>query len=291
MLNEFVGLSTRMFSWVPDKYPEIFKGLTLVLPKSGINFPIRNYASFICMSALIGYLLGLVFTLFLLFQMNISVFLLPMMIIFLPVMIGLMFFLVLYFYPYQKTLSRRTSIDTNLPFVIAHMGSIASSGIPPSAVFKLLANFKEYDALAEEMKKIVRNMEVFGMDPLSAMREVAKRTPSEKFKQTLLGFVSTIEGGGDLKVYLRIMGEQALFTWRIKREKYLQQLSAYAEFYTGLLIAAPLFLISLFSVMNMIEPNLGGFGILQLMRISIYAFIPVLNIAFLIFLNTTQVEI
>lgn len=290
MLEEFVGLSTRMFSWVPDRYPEIFKGLTLVIPKSGIGLPARNYASLATMSSLTGYFLGLTFTLVLLLRMNVSILLLPMIIIFFPIIAGLIVFLALYFYPYQRAMSRRTSIDTNLPFAIAHMGSIAASGVPPSAVFKLLAKFEEYDALAEEMRKIARNMEVFGMDPLTSMREVAKRSPSEKFRQLLLGVVSTIESGGDLKLYLKIMGEQALFTWRIKRQKYLQQLSAYAEFYTGLLIAAPLFLISLFSVMNMIEPNLGGFGILQLMRISIYVFIPTLNVAFIAFLNTTQVE-
>jgi flagellar protein FlaJ len=197
---------------------------------------------------------------------------------------------VVLFYPYQKVLSRARSIDTNLPFAIAHMGAIASSGIPPSSIFKLLAEFQEYDVLAEEMKKIVRNIEVFGLDPMSAMREVAMRTPSEKFKQLLLGLVSTIQGGGDLKTYLKNAGEQTLFTWRMRRQKYLQQLSAYAEFYTGLLIAAPLFIISLFSVMYMIQPELAGFDILTLMRLSIYLLVPFLNLGFLIFLQTTQIE-
>jgi flagellar protein FlaJ len=200
-------------------------------------------------------------------------------------------FIIGYFYPIQLAASRRAKIETNLPFVVAHMGAIASSGIPPSAVFKLLSKFKEYDVLAEEMEKIVTNIEVFGLDPVTAMKEVAKRTPSEKFKQILLGFASTIESGGSLKVYLKNMSEQTLFHWRMKREKYLQQLSTYAEFYTGILIAAPLFIISLFSIMNMIEPNLGGVGILQLMRLSIYLLIPILNIAFIFFLSATQVEI
>jgi flagellar protein FlaJ len=171
------------------------------------------------------------------------------------------------------------------------MGAIASSGVPPTAIFKLLAEFREYDVLAEEMEKITRNIEVFGLDPMTAMREVAKRTPSEKFKQLLLGLATTIEGGGDLKTYLKNAGEQSLFTWRTRRQKYLQQLSTYAEFYTGLLISAPLFLIALFSVMYMIQPQVAGFDILQLMKISVYLVIPSLNIAFLAFLQITQVEI
>lgn len=290
MLDIYVGLATRIFGWVPDKYQDLFKGLTTVLPKSGINLPTRNYAAVISLTAFLGYFVGIALTLALISIVQFSIFVLPVVILFFPLMFALLVFLGMYTYPYQSALTRKTKIDTNLPFALAHMGSVAASGIPPSAIFKLLANFEEYGELAKEMKKIARNMEIFGMDPMSAVREVAKRTPSEKFKQILLGIVSTIEGGGDLKTYLQVMGEQTLFTWKNKREKYLQQLSAYAEFYTGLLIAAPLFIISLFSVMNMIEPNLGGYSILQLMRMSIYILIPLLNLGFIMFLNTTQVE-
>lgn len=290
MLDLYVTISSKSFGWVTDKYSEIFKGLAQVIPKGGINLPHRNYIAVACFTSLLAYLLGIVFSIFLISAIKLSIFVIPAVIIFLPLMFGVFTFVIMYTLPYQFAMSRKKSIDTNLPFAIAHMGSIATSGIPPSAIFKLLGNFDEYGILAQEMQKIVRNMEIFGMDPMSAIREVAKRTPSEKFKQILLGFVSTIESGGDLKTYLKVMGEQTLFTWKNKREKYLQQLSAYAEFYTGLLIAAPLFLVSLFSVMNMIEPNLGGFSILVLMRLSIYIAIPLLNIGFLLFLKTTQVE-
>lgn len=290
MLGFYVGLATRLFGWVPDKYAEVFRGLDTSLPKSGIGIPVRNYAAVICLTSVIGYFIGIALTLLLVSYVEFSMLVLPAVILFFPIMFAIVVFMFMYYYPFQKSMSRRKSIDTNLPFALAHMGSIATSGIPPSAIFKLLSDFEEYGVLAEEMQKVVRNMEVFGMDPMSAIRGVAKRTPSEKFKQILLGFVSTIEGGGDLKTYLQVMGEQTLFTWKNKREKYLQQLSAYAEFYTGLLIAAPLFLISLFSVMNMIEPNLGGYSILLLMRLSIYIIIPLLNVGFLMFLKTTQVE-
>jgi len=128
------------------------------------------------------------------------------------------------------------------------------------------------------------------MDPISAVKQVAATTPSESLKELLTGFVTTTESGGDVKVFLANAGKQALFEWRTKRKRFIGQLSTYAEFYTGILIAAPLFIISLFSVMNMISGKVAGFGILQLMKISIYAAIPLLNIGFLLFLHITQVE-
>jgi flagellar protein FlaJ len=291
MIDSYQKLALKSFGWIPDRYPELFIGVGESLPKSGLAIPTRNYVSIICLLSFIGFLFGIVIAVFLNFYLKLNVFTGFGLAVFFPIILGIIVFFIGYSYPIQQVMSRRANIDTNLPFAIAHIGAIVASGIPPSAVFKLLAKFKEYDILAEEMRKIVTNMEVFGLDPVSAMREVAKRTPSEKLKQLLFGFVSTIESGGDLKIYLRNMGEQNLFNWRMKRQKYIQQLSTYAEFYTGLLIAAPLFIISLFSVMNMIEPNLGGFGILQLMKLSIYILIPLLNIGFIVFLHSTQVEI
>lgn len=291
MMNFYQKIAIKFFSWFPEKYPELFRELNSLMPKSGITLSKKTYNSIIVFTSFIAIFFGLILTIFLNSFLKLNIFSMTILIIFLPILLGIIVFLAGYFYPIQKVISRRVSIETNLPFVIAHMGAIASSGIPPSSVFKLLSKFKEYDVLAEEMEKIVINMEVFGLDPISAMKEVAKRTPSEKLKQILLGLVSTIESGGSLKFYLRNMGEQTLFQWRNKRQKYIQQLSTYAEFYTGIFIAAPLFIISLFSIMNMIEPNIGGFGILQLMKLSIYALLPILNIGFIIFLITTQVEI
>jgi len=291
-MTSFYGkIALSIAGWFVESFEDIFKPLNKDLPKAGISMPKRVYDAIIVFNSFIAYLISLVIVILSFFILKYNPFSFIIYIIFIPLLTFIAVFTIGYFYPIQLAASRRAKIETNLPFVVAHMGAIASSGIPPSAVFKLLSKFKEYDVLAEEMEKIVTNIEVFGLDPVTAMKEVAKRTPSEKFKQILLGFASTIESGGSLKIYLKNMSEQTLFHWRMKREKYLQQLSTYAEFYTGILIAAPLFIISLFSIMNMIEPNLGGVGILQLMRLSIYLLIPILNVAFIFFLSSTQVEI
>ena len=291
MLDGYKKFAVNYFSWISRKYPEVLKIVESTIPKSGINISPENYISCVCLAVIIGYFISLTVAtiiIFMLFEFNVLVS--TLLIVFIPFIAGVMIFIMGIFYPYQKVSSRNRNIETNLPFALSHMGAIASSGVPPTAIFKLLADFKEYEVLAEEMEKIVRNIDVFGLDPVSAMREVAKRTPSAKFKQLLLGVASTIEGGGNLKTYLRETGQQSLFTWRARREKYLQRLSAYAEFYTGLLIAAPLFLISLFSVMHMIQPQIGGYDILELMRISIYLIVPSLNMFFIAFLHITQVE-
>jgi len=289
MVN-FNSLADSMFGWVVDRYGEYFAVVKTSLPKADIYVTFRTYMSIVFMTASIAYVSTLFALVLALRLIDVSLLMKAAYMIFVPFLVALAAVVMLVFYPYQKVMDRRKSIETNFPFVLTHMGAVAESGVPPYVIFKLISQFDEYGEVAAEMRKIVRNMENFGLDPLKAVKEVAERTPSDKLKQMLLGFVTTTESGGDVKVYLKGAGEQALFDWRMKRERYLQQLDAYAEFYTGIMIAAPLFIVALFAVMNMIQPTVAGFDILFLTKASIYGGIPMLNLAFLAFLQGTEVE-
>ena len=191
-------------------------------------------------------------------------------------------------YPFHLLTSKRGSIEGNMPFAINHMAAISASGVPPLVMFKLLTSIPEYGEISNESKRIVRNVETFGMDAVSAMRNVANRTPSQEFRQFIYGIISSIETGGDLKKYLENSAKEALFGYRLKREKYLQTLSTYADFYTAVLIAAPLFFVSVLSVMSLIGGEIFGLSIPSAMRIGIYAMIPLMNIMFLLFIHYTQ---
>jgi len=285
------GYATALFGTVADMYEKSFQGLKETLVKADIKIAYRTYMSVSILTTAIVYIaaaVGIVILSQLLLKPSAIMFV--YYIIFIPVLTAVMCFLMFNFYPSQRVSSRRKSIEVNLPFVLTHMGAIAESGVPPQMIFKLMSQFREYGEISKEMGKIVRNIDMFGIDPLTAIKEVAQKTPSESLRQLLYGFVTTTESGGNIKTYLKNAGTQALFEWRMKRERFLQQLSAYAEFYTGLLIAAPLFMIAIFSVMNMIQPTIGGYTILDLMRLSIYLIIPLLNGGFLLFLRGVEVE-
>lgn len=195
---------------------------------------------------------------------------------------------VFFLYPFYLTSARRKSIETNLPFAINHMGALAASGIPPHTMFKLLTDAKEYGEIANEARRIVRNVEVFGMDVTTAMRQVSDRTPSSELRQFLSGIIATISTGGDLRSHLKVAAKEALSDYRLKRERYMESLSTYADFYVGVLIAAPLFFISILSLLAIIGGELAGMPIGVLLTLGIYVVLPVLNIAFLIFIHMTQ---
>jgi len=289
-MANFNSLADSVFGGLVDKYGENFSIVRTSLPKADIYVTFRTYMSGVFMMSVIAYVATLAMLLFVLRLVTVSFMMEVVYVLFVPFLGGISVMTMMVFYPYQKLTERKKSIETNLPFVLTHMGAVAESGVPPYVIFKLISEFSEYGQVANEMKKVVRNMDNFGLDPMKAVKEVAERTPSDKLKQMLLGFVTTTESGGDVKVFLKNSGDSALFDWRMKREKYLQQLDAYSEFYTGIMIAAPLFIIALFAVMNMIQPTIAGFDILFLVKVSIYGIVPMLNLVFLAFLQGTEVE-
>ncbi len=283
----------KILSKIALKYfPDYFRPLKDILIQSGMRVLYEKYVEdMLFYSLLIS--LGTGLYIFVIFRYVIGFYFLTSLVS--ALLFGFtVFFIALtayHSYPFQLLESKQRNIETNMPFAINHMAAVAESGVPPYIMFKLLANAKEYGEISNEAKKIVRNIDVFGMDVTRAIKEVANRTPSELFRRFLYGMVSSIETGGDLNLYLKTSAQEALLDYRLKREKYLSALSTYADFYTAILIAAPLFFISILSVMSLIGGKVMGMEIPSAMKIGVYVFIPILNMLFLSFLQLTQPEL
>ncbi|MCK4531241.1 MAG: type II secretion system F family protein [Candidatus Aenigmarchaeota archaeon] len=224
---------------------------------------------------------------FLTFLIEVEFYIYIFSVIFFPVFVASIVFIILYLYPVQRENARKKSIENNLPFAITHMAAIASSGIPTEFIFELLTGFEEYGEITEDSKLIMRNIKTFGMSSVDALKDIAERTPSQNFRDILLGIVSTTESGGNMVEYLRQMADKALFDYRIKREKYLKTLSTYADIYTALLVAAPLMMLSLLATMSIIGGTVMGLTINELMLLITWVMLPVLNTGFIIFIHVT----
>lgn len=209
-----------------------------------------------------------------------------------PIFISLSIAFIMFYLPIEKTYSKKKSIDTNLPFALTHLSAIASSGTPPEEAFRIMSTFKEFGAISTEMSNITRRIDIFGEDITVALKHVIKTTPSETFREILGGILTITQTGGTLDAYLTEMADIAMFDYKLAREKYLAALSTYADMYTALLIAAPLFLVSILVVMNII-PNSqlpGGMDIMTALSIGVYGLIPLLNLLFLAFITFTAPE-
>ncbi len=285
-----ISIVTKVFSPIVEKYEKQFSFLKESLQKADIKMPFISYLSLMLFLATLSFVYAFIFSIFVFHFFGRPLIVSLFYSIFVALLSSVFIFIFMYFYPFQKISSRKRNIEVNLPFVVIHMGALVESGLPPYQMFKLISTFEEYGEIAKEFKKIVRNIEQFGLDPLTAIKEVASRCPSDELQQLLMGFVTTVESGGNIKLYLKTVGEQTLFDYRKRRERYIRTLDMLSEIYTGIIISAPLFMVAMFAIMNMVQPTIGGWTIKDLTWLGTYVLVPVLNIGFILFLYTMEVE-
>ncbi len=282
--NSTSAAANALFGPTVDRYNEYFEDLKEDLKHADMDVLYRTYVSEIFLFSIGGFLIGLSgMATYVLWTQPPLVEALRL-VLGAPMALAILIFGFLYLYPSQKAKSRKKDIDENLPFALNHLAAIATSGIPPSSMFELLHGFEEYGGISEEAGEISRRVNVFGEDFTTALREVAERSPSEDWSEVLFGILSTVETGGDLESYLKEKADEALFDFKMEREKEIERLSTYASFYTAILIAAPVFLVVILAVMNLLGGSLFGFAIRDLMWLGVHILIPVINGLFVIFL-------
>lgn len=194
-----------------------------------------------------------------------------------------------YIYPLYRADKLRRELEDELPFTTGYMAILASAGVSPERIFYSISNVTVPLAISAEAMDVVRNVTLFGADIISALEQTSKRTPSERLRETLEGFISTIHSGGNLAAYLREKSRQYMKLKRISLRKFSDTLSILSEFYVAILVTGPLLLVIMLAVMAMLGG--GGLGFLSpslLLQILTYIGIPVGSIIFLIILDAVS---
>lgn len=288
---DYIGLYKRaavwMFGGIVEKNTEYFKSLKPQLDGAGIHILLKTWICMILLGTLIIYAVSLLASLAMAYAFAFEVILFVYVVVLMPILIASVAFFIIYIYPIQKAKNIKNEIENNLPFALAHMSAIVSSGIPPEYMFDMLTDFEEYGSIANHAEMIVRDIRTFGMSSTRAINAVANKTPSQSFRQILIGISTTIEKGGNLIDYIKEMSDKSLFEYSIKREKYLKTLSTYADIYTALLVAAPLMMLAVLGVMGIIGGEVMGLSINELILIITWVILPAVNTSFLAFIHMT----
>ncbi len=194
-----------------------------------------------------------------------------------------------YLYPVYHADKHKRELEDELPFTTGYMAILANAGVAPEKVFHSLANLNQPLAASTEAKEVVKNINLFGLDIISALEKASSRTPSEKFRGTLEGIISTIHTGGNLGGFLREKFKTAMKLKKLSLKKYSDSLSVLSEVYVTLLLTGPLLLVIMVSVMSVLGG--GGIGVFSpelLLSLLTYLLIPVCAVIFLIILDSTS---
>jgi flagellar protein FlaJ len=192
-------------------------------------------------------------------------------------------------YPTYCADKLKRALDDELPFTTGYMAILASAGVSPEKIFYSLSNLNVPLVISGEAKDIVRDVNLFGRDIISALEEKSRRTPSERFREMMEGFISTIHSGGNLATYLREKSKQYMKLKRMNLRKFSDTLSILSEFYVAMLITGPLLLVIMLAVMAMLGGStLGMLSPDLILNLLTYIAIPLGSIMFLIILDAVS---
>lgn len=203
-----------------------------------------------------------------------------------PALAGSITFLIFQFYPKYKAGSRKSKIDKNLVYVTNYMNIISSTGATTEEVFLSLAKVGEVYGVEKSARAIIRDIEVLGLDILTALDMESKRSPSPDYADLLQGCLSTITTGGDIGAYLSAMAEQFLGSRKRFLTRMIEQLNLAGELYVAALVALPVIMITLLSIMGFFGGQLlGGLSPPQVMMLMVYVMVPMTAMVVLIFID------
>jgi len=164
-----------------------------------------------------------------------------------PVGIGL-YYLSL---PSSKAKTRGKNIDRFLPYATNFINTMSVAGISPAEIFETLSTVKLYGEIQKEAKKITLEIDMMGVDTITALQHAIKISPSEKFKEFLQGILGVIQSGSELGPYFNRCVEKYMESDLVERKRDLESLAVMAEAFVVTVIAFPLFLVIIISIMGM----------------------------------------
>lgn len=204
----------------------------------------------------------------------------------LNVVIILIIFFAFYTYPSLVAGRRKKDIESALPFATTYMATIASSGAPLITMFRVISQFKEYGEFSTEAEKIYRDVEVFGMDLVGALRKTASRTPSEELKELLWGLDNIITSGGDIGGYLHEKSRIFIAEYGRRLEQYSKTLSILIEIYLTLVLVGSVFFIIITALMSLIGGGGMGGYLAFIQFLVIFIVLPFMSIGFIFLVKT-----
>jgi len=197
--------------------------------------------------------------------------------------------IIMYFYPSSEGKNLGEKIDQELPFVAIHMSAIATSGIEPLNIFKIILKNEEYKYTKTEFKKLINLINFYGQDLVTALKRTARSSSSAKLKALLEGLATAITSGGDLHDFLDKHAEGLLFDYKLERERYTKTSETFMDIYISIAIAAPMILLMLFVIMGSTGALSSFLGLsVEMLSFLIILIIILMNIGFLIFLKLKQ---
>jgi flagellar protein FlaJ len=187
--------------------------------------------------------------------------------------------------PMSKASDRASGLEREMPFAAAYISVMASGGIAPYTSFKRLSEVELMPAMRGEAREIIKDVEIFGRDPLSALEQAAKKNPLDIFRDFLSGYASTVIIGGDIGHFLERKAEEIFKTRALRVKAAAERLGMLLETFIIVMVMMSLCFYILFSVDSIYSVGVTLYSGIILYT---YLFTPLLSLMFIYLAHSMQ---
>ncbi|MEM2972204.1 MAG: type II secretion system F family protein [Candidatus Bathyarchaeia archaeon] len=187
--------------------------------------------------------------------------------------------------PISRAGERASNLEREMPFAAAYISVMASGGIAPYTSFKRLAEVELMPAMRSEAREILKDVEIFGIDPLTAIENAAKKNPLDIYKDFLSGYASTVIIGGDIGHFLERKAEDIFKTRALRVKAAAERLGMLLETFIIVMVLMSLCFYILFSVESIYSVGISTFSGIILYT---YLFTPMLSMMFIYLAHSMQ---
>ena len=265
--TKYTRFCRRLFSNTFKRFDISETDKTKTLEKADIPMVYREYFSMVLMNILIGFIVSFLSTiiLYLIFPNPYTSLLMLIVSCIVPFAIG-MYYIAL---PNTLAKSRGKKIDKYLPYATNFIDTMSVAGVSPAEIFEALSKVELYDEIQKESKKITTEINMMGIDTITALKNAIKISPSDKFKEFIQGILATIQSGSELGPYFKRCVEKYMSQDLLERKKNLDSLAVMAEAFVVTVIAFPLFLVIIISIMGLTSEGGISFPFLYIIALLI----------------------
>ena len=160
-------------------------------------------------------------------------------------------FVCFYYYPALEASGRKNKIEQDLPYAITYMQALSST-VTLYTIFRNVYDAADlYGEVSRECGLIVRDVELFGEDLLTAIENTIKVTPSENFRELLNDLALVYRSGGNVTNFFNAKSESYRELSRQQMDSLLQFLEMIAEIYVTAFVAGPIAIIIMLVAQNL----------------------------------------
>lgn len=282
--TNYTRFCRRLFAKTFEKFDISETAKNNLLEKADIAMVYKEYYSMVLMNLIIGFISSFVATLILYIIVPHSITALLLLIVssIVPVGIGLYYISL----PSSMAKARGKKIDRFLPYAANFINTMSVAGVSPAEIFEALSNVELYGEVQKEAKKITTEISMMGVDAITALKNAIRISPSEKFKQFIQGILATIQSGSELGPYFDRCVEKYMAKDLIDRKKNLESLAIMAESFVVTVIAFPLFLVIIISIMGLTS---GGISF-EFLYIIAFMVLPMAYAGFYVMMSSGMGE-